>query len=283
MKNSELEIAVCQMTSVDEVDANAKAIHGLLDQLEKEQKKPQMIFLPETSLYLRIVEGGQFPVLQTEDEIFRKLSERCMKNQWTLHLGSVPLRGEQDEKATNTVVILDANGFLHTPYSKIHLFDVDVQGHKPQRESDDFLAGDQAGIYQHEDWKIGQAICYDLRFSELFVHYAKKEVDAITVPAAFLTKTGEAHWEVLLRARAIETQSYLIAAAQGGEHTGVHGGRRKTFGHSMVVDPWGKVLGVASQDQPIVRATLMKEKISRVRQQIPMKDHRRWTESGTID
>jgi len=161
-------------------------------------------------------------------------------------------------------------------YRKIHLFDVDVVGQKPVRESDVFARGTETSVFEIKGWKFGSSICYDVRFPELYLRYAREEVDAILVPAAFLTTTGRAHWEILLRARAIESQAYVLAAAQGGTHQGIKGGTRETHGHSMIVDPWGLIVEEIqdSSEVRVARATLKVDRIEAVRRQIPMKNHR---------
>ena len=127
-------------------------------------------------------------------------------------------------------------------YEKIHLFDIELDGLSPVRETDLFKHGKFPSVFKVRGWEIGQAICYDLRFAELFLEYAKQGVDLVLVPAAFLVETGRAHWEVLLRARAIESQCYIVAAAQAGKHLGCQGGHRMTYGHSLAIDPWGTVI-----------------------------------------
>lgn len=177
----------------------------------------------------------------------------------------------------NSSVIISDEGKIETSYQKIHLFDIQLAGQKAIRESDVFRHGEGPGIFTINGWKIAQSICYDLRFAELYSQYAREQVDVILVPSAFLTKTGEAHWEVLLRARAIESQCYVVASAQVGCHESTRGsGRRETYGHSMVVEPWGAIaahLG-GSQKQTSV-CSLSKAKIESTRTQIPMAQHRR--------
>ncbi|MEO0337565.1 MAG: nitrilase-related carbon-nitrogen hydrolase [Pseudomonadota bacterium] len=162
------------------------------------------------------------------------------------------------------------------PYSKIHLFDVDVEGQKPIRESDDFVAGTAPKIIEIEGWRIGLSICYDIRFSELYLHYVKSGVDLIAIPAAFLPPTGEAHWEVLQRARAIEAQCFVVSSAQSGEHQSVRSGaKRVSYGHGLAVDPWGRVLLNMGTEVGAEQMVLSRSLLSRVRGQIPMGSHRK--------
>jgi predicted amidohydrolase len=150
------------------------------------------------------------------------------------------------------------------------LFDIQLAGQEAIRESDEFNHGDGPSILDIKGWKWGLSICYDLRFSELYSKYAHQAVDIISVPAAFLVPTGEAHWHTLLRARAIESQAFVVASAQSGSHKGI----RETYGHSLIVNPWGAIL----LDMTTVGVSVMelkKSDIKRVREQIPMSSHRR--------
>jgi predicted amidohydrolase len=201
----------------------------------------------------------------------------CVNQKINVHLGSIPLSEKKSsatfEKKTNCSVAVSSDGRRDFSYRKVHLFDVDVQGHNPVRESDAFQSGDQLVVWSLNGFKIGLSICYDIRFSELFSVYAEAQVDLILVPSAFLVPTGRAHWHTLLKARAIENQCFVAAAAQSG----VHSGGRETFGHSLVVDPWGHVvLDAGSQSGPVLfNVSLERQLVSKVRKQIPMNSHRK--------
>ena len=269
-----IDVAALQLTSIDDVDTNLRQILGLLAQLES--LPPDLVCLPENSLYLRIREGDSIPALALDHPALLALLGWTNKFGAAIHVGSVPLAREG--RLFNSSLLIEATRGVREIYSKIHLFDVDVIGHKPVRESDVFAAGERAATFELAGWNIGASICYDLRFSELYARYAASEVDALLIPSAFLVPTGRAHWDVLVRARAIESQAYVVAAAQGGLHLGHSGGRRETFGHSMIVDPWGEVVQTLPDDfgdRRILRATLSRDRIRRVREQIPMKSHRR--------
>ena len=272
-----LSVAVCQLTSTDDVDKNVEQIIGLLQKLE--QNPPNLVCFPENALFMRIEEGSKIPEVSLENKGIDRLSHWAATYGCTIHLGSVPTAGEG--KLFNTSVLLTPSGQRVATYKKIHLFDVDVEGHQPVRESDVFAAGSEPSVFTVNGWNIGGSICYDLRFSELFLHYARLGVDAIVIPAAFLVPTGEAHWTALVRARAIECQAYVLAAAQGGTHQGLKGGKRNTYGNSMIVDPWGTVLAEVKNapdilpENRILRAVLTKERLKQVRRQIPVAQHRR--------
>lgn len=272
---TELPVAICQMTSVDEISENIKQMKSLLSQVPAGTR---VAFFPENCLYMRVKEGEKIPGVELSDPCFSELSALALEKNIILHLGSVPLK--KQDKLTNASVLVAPDGRVQSTYEKIHLFDIELIGQAPIRESDVFSHGDSAKIIDLDGWSFGQSICYDLRFSDLYSYYAHQEVDAVLVPAAFLVKTGLAHWETLLRARAIETQSYVIASAQAGKHFGKRHGSvdlfRETFGHSLVVDPWGQIEHMAKSDQPeVILAKLQRSKIQQVRKQIPMKNHRR--------
>ncbi|MBY0384530.1 carbon-nitrogen hydrolase family protein, partial [bacterium] len=179
-------------------------------------------------------------------------------------------------------VLIDPSGQKKIVYRKIHLFDVNVQG-RVVRESDSFCAGSEEAIVDIKGWRVGLTICYDLRFAELFVKYHKQQVDLVLVPSSFLVPTGRSHWQTLLRARAIETQSYVAAPAQVGVHKSVVApslSERQTWGESLVVGPWGEILAASSSfDQPLslkpILLELDKEQLQKVRAQIPLLQHRR--------
>jgi predicted amidohydrolase len=273
--SAELKIAVCQLTSIDDFEANLKQIFALLESLESDA--PDLVCFPENTLFFRIREGTQPQFVEVTDEKIKRLSRWASKFGSVLHIGSVPLK--RGGRLYSSSLVLTPDGAVHDNYQKIHLFDVDVEGHKPVRESDVFTHGSEPAVFEIKGWKFGSSICYDLRFAELYLHYAKLEVDVILIPSAFLVPTGRAHWEVLTRARAIESQAYVLAAAQGGIHRGVDGGERGTYGHSMVISPWGEILATVPEpftdQERVLRATLKRDRIVRVRAQIPMKNHRR--------
>jgi predicted amidohydrolase len=270
-----LKVAVCQLTSNDDFQSNLQQILNLLGRLESDV--PDLVCFPENALYFRMRDGSTVLGIEPRDEVVHAISQWAVRVGSTVHLGSVPLK--RGGRLFNSSLVLTADGAVHDVYSKIHLFDVDVEGTKPHRESDTFGHGSEPAVFSVKGWKFGSSICYDLRFAELYLHYAKLEVDALLVPSAFLVPTGQAHWEVLTRARAIECQAYVLAAAQGEIHHGVHGGSRTTFGHSMIIDPWGAILAQTPSDFPeerrVLRASLNRERINRVRAQIPIKSHRR--------
>ncbi|WP_306250089.1 carbon-nitrogen hydrolase family protein [Parvularcula sp. IMCC14364] len=186
-----------------------------------------------------------------------------------LAIGSMAftLSGDADnQRAANRAYLFSPAGRIVNIYDKIHMFDVDLPDGESWKESSIYTAGETAAVIETPLAKIGQTICYDLRFPALYRKLAQAGAEILLIPAAFTYQTGKAHWESLLRARAIETGSYVMAAAQGGEHED----GRSTWGHSMIIDPWGKVIAVKADTSPgVIVADIDPAKVSQVRQQIP--------------
>ncbi|MFC6669497.1 carbon-nitrogen hydrolase family protein [Marinobacterium aestuariivivens] len=174
-------------------------------------------------------------------------------------------------RVRSSCLVFDDRGGLRARYDKRHLFDVDVaDGQRAYRESDYVEPGETPVLVDTPVGRLGLSICYDLRFAEHYLALRAAGAELIAVPSAFTAVTGAAHWEVLLRARAIETQCYLLGADQGGRHSN----RRETWGHSMIVDPWGEVLGVQDQGEGIVSASLDLDRLRQIRGEMPMQAHR---------
>ncbi len=285
-----LRVGIVQMQSTEDVESNIEAALSAIERVAK--KGCDLISLPENALFLRINRAADKPMqFDLKESFWQRFSELSKKYKTHVLVGSVPYKSaardgsdggtakssaEPSAKPTNSTIWIKPDGSLLATYDKIHLFDVDVVGAPPVRESDTFSHGRDPKIIEINGWRIGLSICYDLRFSELFRQYALAEVDLILVPAAFLVPTGEAHWHLLLRARAIEGQCYAIAAAQAGEHKSQTGHSRRTFGHSLAVAPWGEVLFELKENGPAEGVVeLTPDRISKVRSQIPMKNHRR--------
>lgn len=270
---SELKVALCQMTSTDRVEDNFLQIKKLILQIPASENVDLFCF-PENCLYMRLIEGQKIEGLDLKDSVFKELAQIAVERKCFLHLGASPLKIQG--QLYNATILISSDGKIQSPYQKMHLFDIQLQGQAPVRESDIFKHGSKPEVVDIYGWKVGQSICYDLRFSELYSYYADQGCDLILIPSSFLPKTGEAHWEILLRARAIESQAYIAASAQGGVHKGDHGGARSTYGHSMLVDPWGVVMSEILQQPAIEVRVLSKDRIEEVRRQIPMKSHRRF-------
>jgi predicted amidohydrolase len=184
--------------------------------------------------------------------------------------GSITERREGREKLSNTCCVFDSSGDLAAVYRKIHMFDVEVGG-QVYRESEAEEPGDETVVCDVEGWKLGLSVCYDLRFPELYRILAVEGAEVVTVPAAFTLFTGKDHWELLLRARAVENQCYVVAANEWG----VHEGGKAAYGRSTIVDPWGVVLAQASDEDTVITAELDRSLLERVRRDLPSLANRR--------
>lgn len=185
--------------------------------------------------------------------------------------GGMPERSADSERPYNTSVVIDPEGELIARYRKLHLFDVELPDGQTLRESAGTSPGDEAVCVDVSGFRFGLSICYDLRFPSLYTALSKHGAEGVIVSAAFTLQTGKDHWQVLLRARAIETQSWVLAAAQWGHHPQ----NRRTYGHSLIVDPWGEIVAQCSDREGVVNATLDRAYLRQVREQIPCAMHRR--------
>ncbi len=245
------------------VEAIAKAADG----------GAEMLFTPEMSGLLDRDTQRARKNLRNEDEdlVIAACREAAREHGIWLHLGSVAVLLD-DGKVANRGFLVDREGHVRAHYDKIHLFDVDLPTGESWRESSTYSAGQGVALVNGTPvGKLGLTICYDLRFPSLFARLAEADADVIAVPAAFTVPTGRAHWHVLLRARAIEAGLFVVAAAQVGRHED----GRQTFGHSLVVDPWGEVLLDMGEDAGVGFADIDLARISDVRSRIPALSHRR--------
>ena len=207
----------------------------------------RLIVTPECSNILQKHRETLLPQLTTlaDDPVVNGLREAAQALGVSIIVGSALILRE-DGKAANRQVLIRPDGMIAATYDKLHMFDVDLPNGETARESATYEPGDRAVVAEAEGVKLGLTICYDLRFPALYRALALAGAEVMTIPAAFTRPTGEAHWEVLMRARAIETGSYVLAAAQGGFHED----RRGTYGHSLVVGPWGEIVATLDHDEP---------------------------------
>lgn len=265
--------AAIQMASSPNVDANLAEARRLIEDASAQGAK--LIVLPENFAIMGMTEFDKLDHSEIEGEgpIQEFLSGLAKRYSVWLVAGTIPLHANAPNKIRASCLVYEASGRRAARYDKIHLFDVDVPGTDEQyRESDTIEPGSSgAMVFDTPFGKLGLAVCYDLRFPELFRQMLDHGVDIIALPAAFTQETGAAHWEVLVRARAVENLCYVIAANQGGFH--VNG--RQTFGHSMVVDPWGTVLAKRSTGAGIVVADIDPAMLGKVRGSFPVLEHRR--------
>jgi len=196
---------------------------------------------------------------------------RSLAKTYRIHIVAGSLIYQHGKQYLNRSVLFSKEGQDLAKYDKIHLFDADITGEQRYCESDFFTAGKQPVWVHVDSWKVGLSICYDLRFPELYRYYAAIGCTLLCVPAAFTDQTGAAHWECLLRARAIENQCYVLAAGQWGKHAG----NRQTWGHSMIIDPWGNIVNCKQQGSGLVVADIQAKQLKEVHSQMPVLQHRR--------
>jgi predicted amidohydrolase len=263
--------AAIQMTSGDNIAANIAQLAPLVEKAAK--AGAQFIATPENSFYMRR-EGtaalADVPLAQHEG--IRWAQKIAAQHKIYLLIGSVRARDNAAEKATNRSVLIAPDGSIAATYDKMHLFDVTVPGGQSYRESSQAMAGDVPVLAKTPLAAIGLTICYDVRFPNLYRALALAGAEILAVPSAFTVPTGQAHWHSLLRARAIENACYVIAPAQCGEHPG----GRSTYGHSLIIDPWGEVIAECVQDVPgIITAEIDLAHVATIRAQLPVLQHHR--------
>ena len=260
-----MKIAAIQMRSGLDPDANLAALEPMLAEAAAAGARyaltPEvtMIF-PENREQLASVAAP----FEGHPQLAR-VGELARQHGMHIHIGSlaVPL---PDGRFANRSVLFGPDGQMVTTYDKIHLFDATIAGLNAYRESATYAGGEQAVTAPLDDFTLGMSICYDMRFPKLYNALANAGATLIAVPAAFTVPTGQAHWHVLLRARAIETGSYVIAAAQGGQHAN----GRATYGHSLVIDPWGRIVGELDHDAPgVLVVEIAPDLVQDARERIP--------------
>ncbi|MEX0738736.1 MAG: carbon-nitrogen hydrolase family protein [Pseudohongiella sp.] len=283
MPTGKSRVAAVQMVSTADISANIKSAGRLI--AEAAAAGAALVVLPEN---FAVLDGGPQARFAEHEGDFDGLLQGFLSAQARLHnielvAGTIPLltrperTGRPVEQLTDGRVrpaslVFDRSGAIIARYDKMHLFDVEVSDKQARyAESDSFEAGDDVVAVDTGVGRLGLSICYDVRFPELYRRLFNERVELISVPAAFTRVTGEAHWEVLLRARAIENQCYVIGAGQGG----VHNARRETYGHSMIIDPWGRVLDVLASGEGVVVADIDLPTLHELRRKMPVFSHRR--------
>lgn len=270
-----MSLAVIQMVGQDDVPANLAAARRLLQ--EAAERGARLAVLPENFAAMgrrdqaalgRAEADGSGPILPWLKRTARDL------RLWIV-AGTIPLPpdGRPEARAHACSLLVDEDGERAARYDKLHLFDVDVADSRGRyRESDDYAFGEQVVVAETPVGRLGLSVCYDLRFPELYTRLREAGAELISAPAAFTAVTGAAHWQVLTRARAIETQCYVLAAGQSGSHPG----GRETFGHSAIIDPWGRVLAERSCGEAVLLAERDAAEQAAVRQRMPVARHRRF-------
>jgi deaminated glutathione amidase len=269
-KSATFKVGLVQMRSGLDPQANLTSLIAAIDEAKRGGadyvQTPEMtniLALKREDLFANIVAEEQDPTLATLRELAQKLSIY-------IHIGSLAIK-VTPEKAANRAFVIDHKGDIAARYDKIHMFDVDLAGGESYRESNNYRPGDVAVIADLPWGRLGVTICYDLRFPALYRALAEAGASFLAIPAAFTKQTGEAHWHVLMRARAIENGCYVIAAAQGGQHEN----GRSTFGHSIVVDPWGKIVAEGGIEPGVIMAEIDPAAVVAARSKVPSLNHGR--------
>ncbi|MEO7171116.1 MAG: carbon-nitrogen hydrolase family protein [Sphingomonas sp.] len=265
-----MRIALLQMTTGIDPAANARTITDAIAEAAK--GGAAMLFTPEMSGLLdsdraRAVSHHR---AEADDAVLAAVRKAAAEQGIWVHLGSLAVRGD-DGKLANRAYVIDPQGAIRARYDKLHLFDVDLPTGESWRESASYTPGSGAVVVDTPVGQVGLAICYDMRFPDLFRALSDAGATVLAVPAAFTRPTGAAHWHILLRARAIEAAAFVVAAAQ----TGVHEDGRATYGHSLVIDPWGEVLLDMGEEPGLGFAEIDPARTADVRARIPVLAHRR--------
>ena len=267
-----MRAAVFQMTSGIDPAANGAAIADMIARAKGEGA--DMLFTPEMAGYLDRNRDRAAATLRAEadDPVLAQICEAAARHGLWVHLGSLPLKDERsDGRWSNRSFMIDADGKIRARYDKIHLFDVDLATGESWRESSVYGPGEQVVAVDTPWARMGLSVCYDMRFPDLYRALTDAGATVLLMPAAFTVPTGQAHWHILLRARAIEAGCFVIAAAQ----TGHHADGRETYGHSLIVDPWGDVLLDMGAQSGLALADMDLGRIEEVRGRVPAIANRR--------
>ena len=269
---SELHIASIQMVSTPDLKENLDLAAHLTKVAV--DSGAQLAVLPEYFCLMGLKDTDKVNAREAvgSGPIQERLAAMAQENNIYLVAGTIPLKAEESNKVLNSTLVFSPQGKQIARYDKIHLFGFQTKT-EHYEESQTIAAGSQPVHFTIKvnavDWRFGLSICYDLRFPELY--RALGQVDCHIIPAAFTYTTGKDHWEILLRARAIENQCYVLSSAQGGTHVN----RRRTWGNSMLIDPWGGVLGNLPEGEGFITGTLSKDKLKEVRSKLPALQHRK--------
>lgn len=265
-------VAAVQMVSVPERESNLVEAARWIAQAAEQGAR--LIVLPENFAHMGLAETDKLALAETPGDgpIQAFLSQQAKMHQVWLVGGTLPMAGSTPTRVRAACLVYDDQGRQVARYDKVHLFDVSITAtQETYLESDTIEPGDQLTVVTTPFGRMGLAVCYDLRFPEMFRAMAQSGLDLLVIPAAFTATTGQAHWEILLRARAVENLCYVVASGQGGRHTN----GRETFGESMIVDPWGKVVSRLAQGPGVVTASLDPHLLENLRRNFPVLIHRR--------
>lgn len=259
-----MKIAAIQLNVGPDISENLRVLTNLIRRAK--QAGADLIATPENSdfIYTPTSKKIQFCKEENTNKVLIEIQALCAEIGARVLIGSISVK-LANGKLSNRSYLISEEGEIISSYDKIHLFDVDLPNGEGYKESEYYQAGEKLVLAETKRAKIGMSICYDVRFPNMYRQYAKNGAQILSIPAAFTVPTGEAHWESLLRARAIENGSFVVAAAQTGEH---HGGR-KTYGHSMIIDPWGRIIAEAGKEEGIIYADIDLSHVEETRISIP--------------
>ena len=270
---SSFKISCVQIASGPNLDANLLEVRKYIEKSKKLGAK--LVVLPE-NFAMMVANDLMYLDIQEElgnGKIQDFISSAAEKNDIWVVAGTIPIKSTNGKKVYSTCIVFDNNGKIVSSYNKIHLFDVNIiESNEKYNESDIYFHGDSIVTLDTPFCKIGLSICYDLRFPELFRDLSSQGAELICMPAAFTAVTGKAHWEHLIKSRAIENLVYFAASAQGGYH--VSG--RETYGHSMIVNPWGETLDVIKNKSGIIISSIDLKSQFKLRKNFPCLDHRKF-------
>jgi predicted amidohydrolase len=273
-----MRVACIQLCSGTDIKANLYATENLIRTAHDQGAR--FIATPETTNIIQDKNAKLFEAIRPEEEcqevdFFSSLAKELKID---LMIGSMAIK-VSNAQAANRSFLFGRDGFIKARYDKMHLFDVTINETETWRESATYKAGLKPTLAAVGDFKLGMSICYDLRFAALYKHYAALGANILAIPSAFTPVTGKAHWKTLLKARAIETSSYVIAPAQGG----IHENGRVTWGHSMIIDPWGKIIAHLDHDRPgFCIADLSHDRVRDIRAKIPAWDQETILPAGSM-
>ena len=257
-----MKLSLIQLTVGPNVEENFQKSQKLLLQSIKSQ--PDFILFPEHFLFLSNKNKVSFKMNSLEVVFFQ---EFAIKHKVNILLGSLPIK--ENDKIFNRSIVIDLNGSLISQYDKIHMFDVTLKNNEIYNESDTYTPGTELKIFELDNCLIGHSICYDLRFPKLYRALAKKGAKIIVIPSAFTYTTGKSHWHTLVRSRAIENGVFIVAPNQWGTNTE----RRSTYGHSMVVSPWGDIIAEAHDGESVLNCEININEVERSHKSIPVLNH----------
>lgn len=270
-----LKVACVQTTTRADPALNAESMAASL--AAAAEAGAAFVAFPETCNFMETNHKNMRLRVQKEadDMVLKVLCAQAARLKLWVSAGSMVLLDDNDN-VVNRALIINPSGQVVARYDKIHMFDVALATGERHNESAHYQAGDKAVLAQIGKHKLGMSICYDVRFASLYRAYAQAGADFLIVPSAFTVPTGKAHWHILLRARAIETGCFVLAAAQCGTHDSEAGKNgRRTYGHSLIISPWGEIIAQAQEEQGIITATLDFMEVAKARQQVPSLLHGR--------